>query len=98
MAKRILKYELGKYYTGKVGLNDIDLSVFASVMEDKFVADGTSYQYGLSKSAYVSTIEVFINGLRESRDEWSYSDGVVTLSYAPDLGDVVVIRYIGYDA
>lgn len=98
MAKQILKYERGKYYAGRVKVEDIDLSVFAAIIEDEFIADGTSYQFTLSKMAFVPTIEVFVNGLKESKDEWGYGNGIITLSYAPIAGDVVTIRYMGYDA
>lgn len=97
MARQVLKYESGRFYRGKVKREDIDLSVFAAISEEVFVGDGVTYQFQLTGEPYQTTIEVYVNGLRESHSEWTLSGNVVTLSYAPQDGDVVVIRYLKYD-
>jgi len=97
MARRVLKYEAGRYYAGKVVRADIDLSVFVAIKEDVFTGDGVAYQFALTDTPYQTTVEVYVNGLRESHSEWSLKGKTLTLSYAPQTGDVVVIRYFSCD-
>ena len=79
----------------------IEVSVFGrlaisdnTVLVERFTGDGSDTSFDLSNSPSANNVDVYISGLYQNKNSYTYSAGTITFDEAPDTGAIVETKYI----
>ena len=65
-----------------------------TVTVERFTGDSTETSFVLTASPSANNLDVYISGLYQNKNSYTYSAGTITFDEAPDTGAVVEAKYI----
>lgn len=65
-----------------------------TVTVERFTGDDTETSFVLTSSPSANNVDVYISGLYQNKNSYTYSAGTITFDEAPDTGAVVEAKYI----
>lgn len=65
-----------------------------TVNVERFTGDSSTTDFSLSNSPSANNLDVYVSGLYQNKNSYTYSAGTISLSPAPDTGVIVEAKYI----
>ena len=65
-----------------------------TIIVERFTGDGSDTSFDLASSPSANNVDVYISGLYQNKNSYTYSSGTITFDEAPDNGAIIEAKHI----